>query len=221
MITRVLLPFVSVLAATASMAQAAPLPLADAELDRIVAADGSGNGNGNVGNNNGNNNQGNNNGNGNVGNGNGNGQNTDNNGNGSRARDPLNIDEILADILADIIAFDDGSLSKKARAEVRLRVYKARLVMLKAEGRDAKVRQLERKIERFVARHPGAEDGAERQRRNGITRRDLSFVFDAEEHTLDPRKGLQRIIDRGYKRFGRDGAAFGGFADRLRAVVLR
>jgi hypothetical protein len=194
MITRVLLPFVSVLAAAASMAQAAPLSLADAELDRIVAADGSGNGNGNVGNNNGNNNQGNNNGNGNVGNGNGNGHDTDNNGNGSRAREPLNIDEALADVLADIIAFDDGSRSKDAIAEVRLRTYKARLAMLKAEGRDAKVRQLKRKIEKFVAKHPGADDAADRRRRNGITRRDLSFVFAVEERTLDPRKGLQRII---------------------------
>jgi hypothetical protein len=66
--------------------------------------------------------------------------------------------------------------------------------MLKAEGRDAKVRQLKRKIEKFVAKHPGADDAADRRRRNGITRRNLSFVFAVEEHTLDPRKGLQRII---------------------------
>jgi hypothetical protein len=83
------------LAVTTSLAQAAPLRLADAALDRIVAAagNGNGNGNGNIGDNNGNNNQGNNNGNNNLGDNNGNNNQDNNNGNGdlsSRKRDATN-----------------------------------------------------------------------------------------------------------------------------------
>jgi hypothetical protein len=97
-VTRVMVPpAVSLLAAFVGLAHAAPVQLADAELDRIVAGDGNGNGNGNgnIGNNNGNNNQGNNNGNGNFSSGNGNGNTTDNNGNGPGWVDPFDLSDIL------------------------------------------------------------------------------------------------------------------------------
>jgi hypothetical protein len=227
MIGRVL-AIATVLAATPCLAHAAPLQLGDTDLDQISAGrNGNGNGNGNVGNNNGNHNQGSNNGNGNASSGNGNGNSTDNNGNGpggSGASEPapedvLNVKDVLHDVLTDIIAFDDGSRAGDLRREVKLRIYKARLAMAKAKDDGVKARKLERKIDRFAAKYADAAAAAERKRRNGITRDDLGFVFSSGDDAPNPKKGLQRIVDRGFVLYGSNAAQFDEFADRLRSVV--
>jgi hypothetical protein len=226
------MPFVAtLLGAISCAAHATPLQLGDAELDRIFAGNGNGNGNGNIGSYNGNNNQGNNNGNNNQGNNNGNNNNTNNNGNNNNSSnngnndsgsgssdDVLRVQDVLRDALTDIIVFNDGSAADDVGSEVKLRIYRTRLALAKANEQDDKVERLERKIERFVAEHPEAAAAAERKRRNGITSNDVDFLFSGDA-APDPKKGLQRIINQGYKLYGHDASGFSRFTERLRMVI--
>jgi hypothetical protein len=53
-----------------------------------------------------------------------------------------------------------------------------------------------------------------------VTRKDIDFVFFSGDDAPNPKRGLQRIVDRGFILYGDDASRFAKFSDRLRSVIL-